>query len=71
LFAETPTADSIHIDRLDLDSGARESWLDWKPKDLAGVNLRSNLISISQDGRWIAISFRSQLGELYSSSNLE
>ena len=71
LFTQTPGATSVRIDKLDLDSGTRESWQIWKPKDAAGVLLENSLTSMSPDGRWMVVSYRTHLGQIYSSDTLK
>jgi hypothetical protein len=67
----TPDIASLQVVKIDLDSGKREPWLTWKPKDEAGVILEGTQIRMSQDGRWLVLSYRSQAGQLYSSDTLK
>jgi len=70
LFIQSPSFATVQIYRLDISSGARQSWQLWKPKDAAGVLPQNILIRMSADGRWIVFNYRTQVGQLYSSDTL-
>jgi hypothetical protein len=71
LFTRTPGPASVRIDKLDLETGAREMWQVWKPKDAAGVLTSTATISMPTDGRFMVINFRTILGQLYTSESLK
>jgi Tol biopolymer transport system component len=71
IFIETRSAASLSIQKLDLESGKRELWLEWKPKDLVGLAPWKSPASITPDGRWIALTYGTHIGQLYTSDNLK
>ena len=71
LFTATSGPASVRIDKLDLETGARELWQVWKPQDAAGDLPNSTRISMPADGRFMVVNSRTLLGQLYTSDTLK
>jgi len=71
VFTQATSATSLTINRIDLDSGRKELWQVLTPKDQVGLRPVSSPTSITPDGRWIAFTYSTQLGQLYSSETLK
>ncbi len=59
------------IYKLDLDTGKRQLWQVWSPKDPTGVVVATVPVAITPDGSKMIFSQHRQLSTLYSSSNLK
>jgi eukaryotic-like serine/threonine-protein kinase len=70
IFTRTIRSGEIEVSRLDIDSGKRESWQIWKPKNPAGVMFPATQIAITPDGHQMVFAFRSLSGTLYRSDTL-
>jgi Tol biopolymer transport system component len=71
VFTETRSSTGLTIQKLDLDTGKKELWLEWKPKDLVGLAPWKSPASLTPDGRWIALTYGTHVGQLYSSDTLK
>jgi eukaryotic-like serine/threonine-protein kinase len=70
IFVQEQTATGLNIYKLDAGSGQRELWQAIAPKDIVGMRPMVIPIGITHDGRWMAYTLRTQLGQLYSSDTL-
>ena len=71
IFTQAASDGGISLSRIDLDSGRREPWQVLRPKEQIGLRPVSSPTAITPDGRWIAFTYGTQLGQLYRSDNLE
>jgi len=70
VFTQTIIPTGITINKIDVESGKREPWRMVTPKDQVGLRPMVTPTSITPDGRWMAITYRTQLGQLYRSDTL-
>jgi Tol biopolymer transport system component len=70
LFTQAISATGLSIYKVDLESGQREPWETITPKDAVGLRPMVTPTGITPDGRWMAFSYRTQLGQLYRSDTL-
>jgi hypothetical protein len=70
VFTRTIKSGEIEVSRLDIDSGKRETWQIWKPKNPAGVMFAATQIAITPDGHQMVFAFRALGGTLYRSDTL-
>lgn len=70
VFAQLTGPTGISIYKVDLDSGRQELWQTVKPKDQVGLRPMVNPTAITPDGRWMAVTYGTQLGQLYRSDTL-
>ncbi len=70
VFTRTIKSAEIEVSRLDIDSGKRETWQIWKPKNPAGVMFAATQIAITPDGHQMVFAFRTLGGTLYRSDTL-
>jgi len=71
VFVQVNGATGFSIYKIDLVSGGRELWQTVTPKDQVGLRLTSSPSAITPDGRWLAFTFGTQLGQLYLSDSLK
>ena len=71
IFTQVETATGLTIYKMDLESGRRELWQTATPNDQVGLRPVSSPTAITPDGRWIAFSYETRLGQLYSSDTLK
>jgi hypothetical protein len=71
VYTETPIAATLRIDKLDLDSGKRELWQLWKPKDAVGLVPRTTPIAITPDGSRMVFTQHKTLSTLYKTDTLK
>jgi Tol biopolymer transport system component len=71
VFVQAPGPTGISIYKVDLDSGQRELWQTVKPKDQVGLRPMNNPVAVTSDGRWMAFTYKTQLGQLYRSDTLK
>jgi len=71
VFTVVRGANGMSISRLELGTGKREAWLEWKPKQQVGLGTWKAPASVTPDGRWVAFTYGAQLGQLYRSENLK
>lgn len=71
LFVQISSPTGLTIYKLDVESGKRELWRTVTPKDQVGLRPMNVPISITPDGRWLAFTYRTQLGQLYRSDTLK
>jgi eukaryotic-like serine/threonine-protein kinase len=71
LFVQATTASGLSIYKVDVESGQRELWRTVTPKEQVGLRPMNIPTAITPDGRWMAFTYRTQLGQLYSSENLK
>jgi len=71
VFVQATAATGQNIYKVDIESGRRELWQAITPKDATGLRPMNAPIAITQDGRWMAFGWRTQLGQLYSSDTLK
>ncbi len=71
VFVQATIASGLNIYKVDVESGRREPWQVITPKDAVGLRPMITPTAITPDGRWIAFSYRTQLGQLYRSDTLK
>jgi Tol biopolymer transport system component len=71
IFAQVTGPTGLTIYKLDLNSGAQELWQTVKPKDQVGLRPMVTATAITPDGRWMAFTYSTQLGQLYRSESLK
>jgi len=71
LFVQAITASGLSIYKVDVESGQRELWRAVTPKDQVGLRPMNVSTAITPDGRWMAFTYRTQLGQLYRSDSLK
>jgi hypothetical protein len=71
VFTRVLSAAGLNIYKIDLDTGQRELWQVVKPKDQVGLRPMVSPMAVTPDGRWIAVAYSTQLGQLYRSDNLK
>jgi len=71
VFTRALSATGLNIYKVDLDTGQRELWQAIKPKDQVGLRPMVGPVAVTPDGRWIAVAYSTQLGQLYRSDNLK
>jgi eukaryotic-like serine/threonine-protein kinase len=71
LFVQSLTASGVNIYRVDINAGRRELWQAVAPKDQLGLRPMNSPVSITPDGRWIAYSYRTYVGQLYFSDDMK
>ena len=71
VFVQATTATGVSIYKVDVESGRREPWQTITPKDAVGLRPMITPTAITADGRWMAFSCRTQLGQLYRSDTLK
>jgi len=70
LFVQAPEATGVSLYKVDLDSGQRELWQTLKPKEQVGLRPMITPVAVTPDGRWMAFTYKTQLGQLYRSDML-
>jgi eukaryotic-like serine/threonine-protein kinase len=70
VFTRTFKPGEVDVARVDIDSGKRETWQIWKPKDPAGLMLTATQVAITPDGHQLVVATKSLTGTLYRSDNL-
>jgi hypothetical protein len=71
VFTVVRDGTGMSISRLELGTGKREAWLEWKPRQQVGPATWKTPPSVTPDGRWVAFTYGTQLGQLYRSENLK
>lgn len=71
VFVQATIATGLNIYKVDVESGRREPWQTLTPKDAVGLRPMVTPTAITPDGRWLAFSCRTQLGQLYRSDTLK
>jgi len=71
VFVQHSAPNEVSLYLLDIDSGRRELWQTVKPKDQVGLRPMVTPVSMTPDGRWIAFTYKTQLGQLYRSDTLK
>jgi Tol biopolymer transport system component len=71
IFIAERTVTGSTISRFNLFTGAKEVWQVVKPKDQIGRRPGGGPPAITPDGRWIAFTSGTQLGQLYRSDTLK
>jgi Tol biopolymer transport system component len=71
VFVQNKIPTGLNIYKIDVESGQRELWQTLTPKDSMGLRPMNTPIAITADGRWMAFSCRTQLGQLYRSDTLK
>jgi len=69
LFTQIVGATSITVNKLDLATGRRDVWYEFKPPNLDGM-LNALRGSITPDGRWIMFNYIVPVGQFYVSETL-
>jgi eukaryotic-like serine/threonine-protein kinase len=70
VFVQTLNGVTRQIYKLDLETGKRQLWQTWSPKDPSGVIIPAVPTAITPDGSKMIFSQHRQLSTLYSSANL-
>ena len=70
IYTQTVGPEEIRIDKTDIDSDKREVWQVIQPKNQYGMMLDVLHGSITPDGKWILVNYRTQVGAFYASDNL-
>ena len=65
IFTQQLSPTEIDIYKVDVNSGRHELWQAIKPKDQVGLKPTSSLSAITPDGRCIAFTYGTQLGQLF------
>jgi eukaryotic-like serine/threonine-protein kinase len=71
VYVQTVKGMTRTIEKLNVETGKRELWQVWNPKDPSGVQAQSVPTAITPDGSKMMFSQRRQLCTLYSSDNLK
>ncbi len=71
VFVQAPSPTGLAIYKVDIESGKRELWRAVSPKDQVGLRPMNVPTAITPDGRWMAFTYRLQLGQLYRSDTLK
>lgn len=71
IFTQEVTATGANLYKVDLKTGHPELWQVIKPKDQIGLRAMTNAVAITQDGRWMAYQYGTQVGQLYVSDSLQ
>jgi Tol biopolymer transport system component len=71
VFTQLSTATGLSIYKVDVDSGRRELWQVVKPQEQVGLSPLTLPTGITPDGRWIAFTYGTVLGQLYRSDTLK
>jgi eukaryotic-like serine/threonine-protein kinase len=71
VFTRVLNPTGLNLYKVDLNTGQRELWQIIKPKDQVGLRPMVAPMAVTPDGRWIAVSYSTQLGQLYRSDNLK
>ncbi len=71
VFTQTIIPTGLTINKVDVESGKRELWRVVTPKDQVGLRPMVTPTAITPDGRWMAFTYRTQLGQLYRSDTLK
>jgi Tol biopolymer transport system component len=71
IFVQLPTPTGLSIYKIDIDSGQRDLWQVLKPKEQVGLARISLPTGITPDGRWMAFTYGTTLGQLYRSDTLK
>ncbi len=71
IFAQVTEPTGLTIYKVDLNSGRQELWQTVKPKDQVGLRPMVTQTAITPDGRWMAFTYSTQLGQLYRSETLK
>jgi hypothetical protein len=71
VFTRAVSAAGLNLYKVDLGTGQRELWQVIKPKDQVGLRPMVGPMAVTPDGRWIAVAYSTQLGQLYRSDNLK
>jgi hypothetical protein len=71
VFVQMPGPSDVSIYKVDLESGQRELWQTVTPKDQVGLRPMTNPVSMTPDGRWMAFTYTTQLGQIYRSDSLK
>jgi eukaryotic-like serine/threonine-protein kinase len=71
VFTQTITPTGLTINKVDVESGKRELWRVVAPTEPVGLRPMITPTAITPDGRWMAFTYRTQLGQLYRSDTLK
>jgi hypothetical protein len=71
VFTQTITPTGLTINKVDVESGKREPWRVVAPTEQLGLRPMITPTAITPDGRWMAFTYRTQLGQLYRSDTLK
>ncbi len=71
LYTQSPNETGLTIYKVNADTGAREVWQVIKPKEQIGLAPISLPTGITPDGKWIAFTYGTDLGQLYRSDTLK
>jgi eukaryotic-like serine/threonine-protein kinase len=70
LFTEMIGATGVTVNKLDLTSGRRDVWFEFKPRNQDGILLDVISASITPDGRWMMFNYAVPVGQFYVSETL-
>ena len=71
IFTQAETGTGLKLYRVNVESGQRELWQELKPAEQIGLRPMTTPTAITPDGRWIAFTYSTQLGQLYQSDSLK
>ncbi len=71
LYTQSPNETGATIYKVDAETGAREVWQVIKPKEQIGLVPFSLPTGITLDGKWIAFTYGTDLGQIYRSDTLK
>ncbi len=71
VFTQEPSSTGLTIYKVDIDSGARELWQVVNPKDQIGLRPMSVPTAITPDGQRMVFTYKTQVGQLYSSDTMK
>jgi Tol biopolymer transport system component len=71
VFTQTIIPTGLTINKVDVESGKREPWRVVAPTEQVGLRPMITPTAITPDGRWMAFTYRTQLGQLYRSDTLK
>ncbi len=71
VFTQVTTETGLNLSKIDLDTGRREIWQVVKPKDQVGLMPVYLPSGITPDGKWMAFTYGTLLGQLYRSDTLK
>jgi DNA-binding beta-propeller fold protein YncE len=70
LFTQVVSATGVTVNKLDLGSGRRETWYEFKPRNQDGAMLSVENGSITPDGKWMMFNYAVPVGQFYVSETL-
>jgi hypothetical protein len=70
LFTQFVKPTGVTVNKLDLVSGRRETWYEFRPRNQDGAMLRVLSGSVTPDGRWMMFNYDVSVGQFYMSDTL-